>query len=283
MRGAPPPEQDEEALRRAQRKRRFFLVRVATLLLVLFVVVLYAIRDFRSRRERNEWSRTVDVAFVVVHVDGTAAVDAGLVEALRARAAVLEERLHAEAQRHRAGLPRPFRIRVLGPVDVRAPAPTAASNGPIDLAAQAWNLHRWLGEVDPRASVEPDLWDTRIYVCVRRPASDTRSVVEGQSQEGGRIGVVDVELDDSMVDLTLIVATHELMHSLGATDKYDAAGRTRVPEGLAEPNRVPLYPQRFAEIMARNRPVSGVAEAVPDALDQVAVGAATAREIGWLR
>ena len=37
-------------------------IRVAVLLLVLFVVVLYALKDLRSRRGRNHWDRTLDVA-----------------------------------------------------------------------------------------------------------------------------------------------------------------------------------------------------------------------------
>ena len=73
------------------------------------------------------------------------------------------------------------------------------------------------------------------------------------------------------------------MHTLGATDRYDAAGRTIVPDGLAEPTRVPLYPQRFAEVMGRNRPLSLGEEVVPASLDELALGDRTATEIGWLR
>jgi hypothetical protein len=54
-----------------------------------------------------------------------------------------------------------------------------------------------------------------------------------------------------------------------------------VPDGLAEPDRSPRFPQRFAEIMARNRPISATEEAIPDKIDDLAVGSATAREIDW--
>ena len=92
-----------------------------------------------------------------------------------------------------------------------------------------------------------------------------------------------MELAPDMVDLTLFVVAHELMHTLGATDKYDASERAVVPAGLVEPNRQPLYPQAFVEVMARNRPISQSAEAVPQTLDELGVGEVTAREIGWLR
>jgi hypothetical protein len=101
------------------------------------------------------------------------------------------------------------------------------------------------------------------------------------SEQGGRIGAVSVELDHDMADLALIVAAHELLHTLSATDKYDDQGRTKLPDGLEEPARLPLYPQRFADLMARNRPVSPTEEKIPQTLDEIAVGPATAREIGW--
>jgi hypothetical protein len=96
---------------------------------------------------------------------------------------------------------------------------------------------------------------------------------------------VQVELDAAatVVDFALVVVAHELFHTLGASDKYDAAGRPLVPSGLAEPERQPLYPQTYAEIMTRDRPVSPTAGMVPDRLDDFAVGAVTAREIGWTR
>ena len=59
-----------------------------------------------------------------------------------------------------------------------------------------------------------------------------------------------------MVDFALFVFAHELMHTLGATDKYDGAGAALIPSGLAEPDAVPRFPQRFVEVMARNRPVA---------------------------
>ncbi len=163
------------------------------------------------------------------------------------------------------------------------PYPTPTGEGAIALVKQALAARAWRRAIDPRIGVIPDHWDTRVYVVARKPASETRSFVEGQSEQDGRIGAVDVELDASMADLTLFVVTHELMHTLGASDKYDGAGRASVPKGLAEPDRVPRYPQRFAEVMARNRPVSETEEVVIASLDELAIGPFTAKEIGWVR
>ena len=74
-------------------KRRFFQIRVAILLFVLFVVILYAIRDVRSRRARNAWERTLDVAVVLVEVEGRGRLDPGAGVALQDRLVALEDRL----------------------------------------------------------------------------------------------------------------------------------------------------------------------------------------------
>jgi len=55
------------------------------------------------------------------------------------------------------------------------------------------------------------------------------------------------------------------------------------PQGFAEPQRQPRYPQRFAEIMAGRRPLSPAEFDMPDSLREVVVGALTAAEIRWVR
>jgi hypothetical protein len=86
-----------------------------------------------------------------------------------------------------------------------------------------------------------------------------------------------------MIDFALFVAAHELFHTLGAGDHYDANGHATFPSGFAEPESKPLYPQRAAELMARNIPLSPTTERPPETLSELSVGDASAREIGWRR
>ncbi len=81
-----------------------------------------------------------------------------------------------------------------------------------------------------------------------------------------------------------VVIAHEILHTLGATDKYDAVTRAPLlPLGLAEPDRSPLYPQDFAELMAGQVALSATTFEMPASLADVLVGEATAREIRWVR
>jgi hypothetical protein len=81
-----------------------------------------------------------------------------------------------------------------------------------------------------------------------------------------------------------VVITHELMHTLGATDKYDPeTDAPRFPDGYAEPDRQPLLPQVHAEIMAGRMMISPTTWEMPDSLEAVVMGAQSAREIHWER
>jgi hypothetical protein len=80
-----------------------------------------------------------------------------------------------------------------------------------------------------------------------------------------------------------VVIAHELLHTLGASDKYDlATGQPLDPGGLGDPEASPRYPQHVGEIMAGRIATSPREAVIPASLDEMTVGSATAREIGWL-
>ena len=249
------------------------------LLAVLAIVLLYAFKDVWRRRKRNSWERPLSVALVLLE---RGEVDSVAVRALRQRVPELGERLAQEYATY-GGHGRPFDFHVYGPVDASGPPPSPDSAGWFDLVEYSARSWLYCRDANARADVPAAAYDSVVYLVFTPPWRERVASVEGQSQQGGRIGMVEVELRESMVDFALFVATHELFHTLGATDKYDTAGNARVPDGLAEPQRVPLYPQTRAEVMARNVPLARGDERPPDTLAELRVGAATAREMGWIR
>jgi hypothetical protein len=209
-------------------------------------------------------------------------VDRGALSSLVSRSKALEQRLAAEYARYRPGAPWMIEIVPYGPVEVTSPPPSEPGVTLWQRLGHAYALWRYTESVDELAGVPTLALDSRIYVLAEPAEHASVLRVEGFSENGGRVGVARVELDATTVDLALFVAAHELFHTLGASDKYDSAGRTLVPDGVPEPLRFPLFPQPGAEVMARNRMLSPSVEVVPDDLEQLIVGRATAREIGWL-
>lgn len=272
-RSAHPPPSPASA-----RSRLFFRVRVSILLAILAGALFWAWLDVHSRRERNGWQRPLSVAIVLVE---RAPIADGAVVAFRDRIPALESRLADESHLYRPDWLHPFALTFIGPANATEDPPRAADDSWMTAARQSFQIWRWTSRVDREAGFDPEPYDSCIYVVARPPARAEHERVEGESEEGGRRGTVSVELDASMADFALFVVAHELLHTLGASDKYDEAGRTLVPQGLAEPDRLPRFPQRFAEVMARNVPISATEERPPETLDELAVGPATAAEIGW--
>jgi hypothetical protein len=239
--------------------------------------VLWAGADHYQRQARTAWHRSVNVALVLVEREP---INPGTILLLNQRVRALQRRLASEYRRYGGRDFTPFSFEVTGPVKVDQAPPQAHGQGLLGLFTETYERWRWTRDIDARAGVERGAYDARIYL-VMKPAKGGLAFVEGESEYGGRVGVAQADIDPEMIDFALIVAAHELMHTLGASDKYDAEGRAVFPGGFAEPERLPLYPQPGAEIMARNLPLAPSSERPPNTLDELFVGDATAREVGW--
>ena len=98
----------------------------------------------------------------------------------------------------------------------------------------------------------------------------------------GRYGIVKAYAKRGLQKTNNVVFTHELLHVLGATDKYVmSTGEPVFPEGYAAPEKTPLFPQIHAEIMGGRIPVDPQTSRMPSSLDQCRIGKITAVEIGF--
>ncbi len=255
----------------------FFRARVAVLLTILAGVALWGTGDYYQRRARTTWQRPLRVALILVEREP---IKPTTIELLSTRARELERRLASEYRRHDGRDFTPFMLTVTNPIAANRAPPHAREQGALGLLRDTCARWLWTRDVDARAGIERGAYDARIYL-VMKPAAHGLAFVEGESEYGGRVGIAQADIDPEMVDFSLFVAAHELMHTLGASDKYDDAGRALYPSGFAGPERAPLYPQPGAEIMARNLPLSPSSERPPNTLDELVVGDETAREIGW--
>lgn len=259
--------------------RRYYRLRVALLLAVLAAVVVHAGLDYARRSARRAWRRPLEIALVLIR-EGS--VEPELLDRLERRARALEQVLEAEFSRY-GGEFAPVRFHHFGPLPLQREPPRAEpGSSPIEALRLSLALSQFARQHDRAAGLDPDAYDGRIYVLSSPPSSDDRALVEGLGEDGGRLAVTNVELSEHSIDFALFVVAHELFHLLGATDRYDAQGRTQIPEGLGEPDLNPRYPQRGTEVMARGRVVSPNEEVPPDTLSELRIGARTAREIGWL-
>ncbi|HTV25654.1 MAG TPA: hypothetical protein VMG12_43460 [Polyangiaceae bacterium] len=246
---------------------------------MLASVIIYAVRDHSARSARRAWRRPLDVALVLLE---RGALDPDALADFERRVPALEQALEDEYRRY-GGSFRPIRFTRFGPVPERVATPRASADpGPFEPLRVSYDLFWFARESDAAAHVVGS-FDGTIYVALSPPRSAKRALVEGIGQDGGRIAVTSIELSEDSVDFGLFVVTHELLHLLGASDRYAADGSALLPEGLGDPEQEPLYPQASAEVMARGRVIEPGLEVPPSDLAELRVGPQTAAEIGWLR
>jgi hypothetical protein len=254
----------------------FKRARITILLLVLAYVGVSA---FTARARIASWERPVRVAVFTIAADDSPATRAHLesvdANAFSGVAAFFTE----EAARHGLPLAVPVEVRHAGRMEAMPPpAPVNGSR----LDAMLWSLRlRWwvwrhAGDVSPAPQV-------RLFVLHHDPAR-VSTVPHSVGLSKGLVGVVHVFAHRAQASQNDIVLAHELLHTLGADDKYDpAANQPLFPDGYAEPGREPRHPQRFAEIMAGRTPLSASESEMPASLADVLIGERTAAEIGWAK
>jgi len=188
--------------------------------------------------------------------------------------------IRQQASRYGRELESPVFFQVARPLTVLPPALPVESSGP---GVMLWSLKMrwWSWRNTGQDGLAPD--DVRMFVLYQKRKSNgllERSV----GIKNGSYGVVNAIASRQMAARNRIVITHELMHVLGASDKYDPfTGQPSAPEGLAKPGQSPLYPQNRAEIMAGRIAMSASHWRRPATLKSCVVGELTATEIGWLQ
>ena len=251
-------------------------LRIAFLLLVLLVVATQAWID---RFSTTHWQRTVYVGAFPVGADASPVTADYLTQLDQEKIDGVSDFVKAEAGRYGITVDDPIELRLYPAV---ASAPPALDPGAGVLTRIIWSLrlryyrHRMLAAVSPRPQIA-------MFLLYHDPALAS-SLPHSAGLQRGLTAVVHLFASRSQEAQNRIVMAHELLHTFGATDKYDlATGLPKYPDGFADPQLLPLYPQPRAEIMAVKVPLSAAEARMPDGLEDERVGPATAREIGWLR
>lgn len=252
----------------------FKLLRILVLLLLLLAVALSTWLDrYRSTR----WQEPLYVAIYPIAADESP-VTLNYVAALDAeRFKPIDRFFMREARRYRLREREPVRTRLRPELNDRPPqrAPDAG------VLATAWwslKLRYWAWRASGHVN-EPE--DIRMFVLYHDPALTPR-VPHSLGLTKGLIGVVYAFAAPDMDGENTVVIAHELLHTVGAGDKYlPGSDAPRFPDGYGDPRQVPLYPQRFAEIMAGRRMLAPDRWQQAADLDEVLIGPATALEIRW--
>ncbi len=254
----------------------FKAIRVTLLLLILVVVAgVTWITKYRALK----WDSTLDVVIYPINADKTEATRAYLASLRSDTFQPIAALMKDEAKRYGITTAEPIRVWLAPELDAIPPAPSFNSNV-FSIMAWSLKLRYWASQHDHFDRTKPNI---RLFALFHDPAR-TPVLAHSLGLEKGMLGVANVFASRRQAGSNNVVLAHEMLHTLGATDKYDVQTTLPLfPDGFAEPEKNPRFPQQSAELMGGRIPVSEASAEIPDDLSQCIVGAATARELKWLK
>ena len=251
-------------------------LRVGVLLLVLGSVALDA---WLTRLRTTDWDAPLRVALYPVAADRSPVTQDYVSGLTSEDFSDLGTFFAGEGGHHGLALAEPVRI-TLGRTLAELPPLPPADRGLFGTVWWSLKLRWWSRGIESDAPRPRS--QARVYVLYYDPATHAR-VSHSLGLQQGLIGIVHAFASRAQAPTNNFVIAHELLHTLGATDKYDlATGLPQYPDGYAEPEAQPLYPQESAELMGGRIPRSDTQAEIPVSLGQVLIGKTTAREIGWI-
>lgn len=253
----------------------FKLMRVVALLSILFVLV---VGTWMTEKRLARWERPATVTiYPIVADEGEDTLR--YVQSLEASDFdAVNEFMEREMRPYGITVTPAFHLQLARP-GMELPPDIPDQFSPAAIAWWSLKMRFWAWMQDFKDDfVEPDIQMFVLYHGVKG-----RSEVEiSVGMRKGRYGVVNVYANRSMQSRNLVVFTHELMHVMGASDKYTlTTGEPQYPFGFADPNQQPLFPQTRAEIMGGRIPVSSFDSKMPASLQECKIGQMTAEEIGF--
>ncbi len=251
-------------------------IRILILLAVLAAVLIYT---QEQKRSTTSWYKPVTVAIFPINGDGQAETTDYINNLSASDFAEIDTFFSLGSREYGLIAEQPIQTRLGATVTDRPPAPP---QNPGMLSAIWWSLklRYWAYQHTPdNISNENRI---RLYVLYHQ-ARDNQPLAHSLGLQKGLIGVIHAYADKKQSAQNLVVMAHEILHTVGATDKYDQQNRPVYPAGYAEPDKMPLHPQRYAEIMAGRIAISEEKARMPSSLRAARVGTVTAGEINWIQ
>lgn len=262
--------------RRASSGFSFRRLRITLLLIILAAVTL---DSWLTMVRSTSWAHPLWVVIYPINGDGSSESDSYIRTLTTADFGDVEQFMADEVQRYKLPVKDPVDVRI-GPI-VRELPPLPPKDRDIwKTVLWSLKLRYWSITKDEYDGPRPDI---RIFVLFHKP-EENRVLDHSTGLQKGMVSVVHAFADQKLAPRNSVVIAHEMLHTLGATDKYDLSnGQPIYPDGYGNPQQQPLLPQKWAEIMGGRIAISQTEAEMPKSLKQALVGPMTAREIGWLK
>ena len=247
------------------------------IILLLVLLVSIAGMTYWERLYVRSWTRPLDVEIYPIDGDGSDKVRDYLEQLHPDKFQPIADFIQSEGSRRKLKPLPPVRITLHSGI-VEIPPLPPLGNGSA-LLSILWSL-----KMRYYALRHTPFWNSlgkiRLFV-VYHEGEAGKPLQHSLGLQKGLVGVVHVFASKRQNAQNDVVIAHELLHTLGATDKYGPDGFPKYPEGFGDPDAETRYPQFVAEIMAGRIAVSPGHAEIPPSLAECVIGYKTAYEINW--
>lgn len=252
----------------------FKLFRVVALLTILFVIV---VSTWMNERRLASWERPIWVTIYPMVADKDPETERYARSVDASDFADINPFFERNLNLYGVSLTPPFQFQI-APVSFELPPAIPDRYSPVAIAWWSLKMRWWSWRMDAKDGlVGADIQVFVLYHAVGGKGEMTMSV----GMRKGMYGLVKAYASELEKNRNQTTISHEMLHVLGASDKYEfSTGEPLYPEGYADPNRKPLFPQTRAEIMGGRIPLSAVESIYPKSLADSMIGYQTAEEIG---
>jgi len=247
-------------------------------LILLYVLFMVAVSAWWTKARSTDWNAPLVVAIYPINGDGREVTTKYIDKLDKDTYTGIEEFFNREAVRYQLTIKKPVDIDLAKQMNELPPKPPGNHASVLSIMAWSLKMRYWSWSMDNYDHPK----DIQVFVIYFDPKENQR-LAHSLGLQKGLIGVVNAFADRKMSKQNNIVIAHEILHTVGASDKYDPrTNQPLFPIGFAEPDKDPSFPQNKAEIMAGRIPVDINKAEPPRSLKKVLLGEATAIEIRWL-
>lgn len=246
------------------------------IIFLLYVLLLVAVTTWSTHARNTDWSEPLWVIIYPINAENNGVV-ADYIDSLSdANFEPIETLFREQAAAYGLSIRNPVDVRLAPQVKSLPPNPPASDN-PLAVAYWSLRLRYWAWRNDSFDGPN----DIRMFTVYYDP-DEHPNLAHSLGLQKGFLGVVNGYGDAKYDGRNNVVLAHEMLHTLGASDKYNPqTNQALFPIGYADPERSPLYPQTHAELMAGRIPLSKNNSKMPNTIGQTLIGNLTALEIGW--
>ena len=254
----------------------FKLIRITFLLLLLFAVAFYT---KNQKLKSRTWIQPLEIIIYPMNGDNNSPVVDKYIQQLDEKIfADVDVFFQRESQKYQIITPQPTLTHLGSVLTEHPPAEPALGSSLWKIVWWGLKFRYWAFNHTPDAKANTNKVLVFLYY---HQDEKSRLLQHSLGLDKGLLTIVHAFASKQQAAQNNIIIAHEILHTVGATDKYDAHGEPVFPAGYAEPDKQPLYPQKRAEIMSAHIPKSSTESRMAEDLSECVVGQQTALEINW--